>query len=712
MESWQGKQLVCTKNITKRTKNQQEIRGQSLPRSVSFRRRQGEREGEEEEDINGSQEEDKSESKIGRDKLRDAMKDLPLIGKQISVREQVQPVVKCQTSNQIEEARNYHYNNELTQQHRSSQYYDSNNNNDNNGFNSSKDKLLITPAARSMPEVCGSKQQMALSNQNAAINLQANYNNNRSQQSRQKNYHQYDYYTDSDLTCSQKETQQLNHYDDEEENILLFATEHDSSSNNNAEKSSTNGNQQRVARVTPESRIHSQPPSQLQVNNSKKSSTSHHQYSRLLYNNAPQTGRFVNYYPSWRQTQSPTSHYKNYSFHVPLHQQQHHYHLRQPVYQARYSFVAPVERTYVTPGGRFKQSFKSQTISHIPNMIKVSVEETTGRQKKTTTSKAATNNNNNSFEDYYVKPHSAGLVNIDDNSDKYFMKSEGDLLKAHVIDLRHDKGYDNPFKPGTELSWEAEMMVRLMKRGYPIQELPVLVETAKHLAKERTKESLFKSNDSSAKERVKSYDDAYDNGDGDDGMINQPRRVMNKNNLPPPTLTTTNKRNKQMQHQKSETSKLRLQSSQSDLSSGKQIWANSLSRTKSMPRFSNYSSNSEYHQDIDSIDKLITSIENDLFSGNGEYDDGKRLINETMGQNGQNISKKVPRGEKLQPDRRINGGSSLSAANMKVNNRGKRLDVRNNDNNNNSPSSRNQQDLNRMNNRKNKKNGKQCCIIQ
>lgn len=717
MESWQSKQLVYTINITKRGTTtpqlQPKFRGQSLPRSVSFRSYQGEKE---EENIYNKQEIEAGD----RDKSGNAMKDLLLIGERTSGRQQiqVQPAIKC--NNQIEEAKNcYHHYSEAQQ----NQHYDSNNNSNNNGFNSSKVKLLITPAAGRLPEVCGSKQQMALSSQNTISCMQASYNNDRSQQqqSRQKNYHHYDYYTDSELTSSQKEVQQqqLNHHD--QENILLFATEHENS-NTDTKQSYANGNYRQRAGVTPETT--QQPPSQQQVppvNNSTraKSATHHHnQYSSFFYNNnVPQTGKFVNYYPSWRQTQSPTkSYHQNYSFHVPLMQQQYHLN-QQPLYQPRYSFVAPIERIYVTPGGRFKQSFKSQTISHIPNMVRVSVEETTGERKTKAAIAVASTDNNDSFENYYDKPQPAVNKMGDVNTNKCFIKSEGDLLKAHVIDLRHDKGYDNPFKPGTELSWEAEMMVRLIKRGYPIQELPVLVETAKHLAKERqkTKASLNKT-DSKTKEGARNNDDE---------MLNESittTKLINKvinnqsNNLSPPPLTTSYSAKKR-NNQKSENIKLRRQSSQSDLSSGKQVWANSLSRTKSMPRFSNYSSqrNIDY-EDIDSLDKLITSIENemaDLVDGSeSEADDKKRLIKETIGnQNEREISTKVQERKELQSRRILDSGSG--SANIKINKQ-KRSEVKsnNNDNNDNNVTLRKQPDLNRMKKSKNKKSGRQCCIIQ
>lgn len=754
----ESKQLIYTTNIATKKTTQQLIRGQPLPRSVSFRNQDNLYQQEQEQERKQVQEQEQDQHE---DKSKNAMEDLiGEDGQQQSSRQALPVVVK---HNLVEEAKadDYHYKSQQQQNQEASQYYDGNNNDENdndndnksnnNSFNSSKVRLLITPAAVVLPKVYGSKQQqMAYSGQQNTTNLQANNNNNnfRSQQSRQKNYHHYDYYTDSELTSSQEQQnpneQQLNHYDDE--NILLFATEHDNNKPKNVRKSSSTsgGNQQRgVTKTTPEKQQQLPFP---QKNSSTRINSTNHQYSSL-YNNAPQqTGKFVNYYPSWRQTQSPTSHYQNYSFHVPSMNQHHHLNpSQQQLYQPRYSFVAPVERIYVTPGGRFKQSFKSQTISHLPTMMKVSVEETTTatttKANKTTPIMLSPNNTYNnigasSFEDFYDKP-SYGY-NTNTANDQYLMKSDRDLLKAHVVDLRHDQGFDNPFKPGTELSWEAEMMVRLMKRGYPIQELPILVETAKHLARERQKinnyNSLSRINNSSAREYIDNEGILNANNE-EQQVVSMGKKPTNSKAVMNQVGTAADSSNKR--NQKSENFiRLKRQSSQNDLnlSSGKQVWANSLSRTKSMPKFSsatNQTSNKAQYDvdcDTDSIDKLITSIENemaDLIGGAGSEEDGddnKRLISKLSNDQNKvaNIIK-VPKGQNKSEKRFRNGGGSTNE--VKVNDKLRLKEVnkssnsknyknsattsRNNNNNNNKP------DLNETNTKIKVRSGKnRCCIIQ
>ncbi|KAG9510027.1 hypothetical protein GZH46_01438 [Fragariocoptes setiger] len=56
--------------------------------------------------------------------------------------------------------------------------------------------------------------------------------------------------------------------------------------------------------------------------------------------------------------------------------------------------------------------------------------------------------------------------------------SEGNLVNIHV-DTIVDDGRDNPFKPGTELSREADIMVRLFKKGCPLNEVPTIIKKIK-----------------------------------------------------------------------------------------------------------------------------------------------------------------------------------------------------------------------------------------
>lgn len=97
-----------------------------------------------------------------------------------------------------------------------------------------------------------------------------------------------------------------------------------------------------------------------------------------------------------------------------------------------------------------------------------------------------TNNNyNHNFDDIdaHYKEHSP-LLSARNNCDDYYQQiplitrqlvSDGELQRAHQVQLDSD----NPFKPGTLLSWEADLMVRLMTRGYPVKDLPELVRRAK-----------------------------------------------------------------------------------------------------------------------------------------------------------------------------------------------------------------------------------------
>lgn len=508
-------------------------------------------------------------------------------------------------------------------------HHDNNNNNsasnndDNNGGNNGRVRPPIAPVAAERS--CGSKQQQqfvgyelvkqqplpARSHQLPSIG-------GATQNDRQKSYHHYDYYTESDLTGSlppiAASKQTANHY---EENILLFATEHNggqnSNSNNNGPIAHKQAEKQRQVTKYLNGASHKQQlaAASLEAYGSRSAKQAANCSNQLLAPSLGQTGKFVNYYPSWRQSQSPTTgHQQNYSFHVPLHLQGSH---RQPAgqqhYPARYGFVAPIgsrkqvalENPNSSVAGRSQRERlatfnRSRTISHLPNMVKISVEDTSINNSRAKNNLKPEESSNCHYEDFYDRPASS-------IGTRQFMRSDGDLLKAHLVTLRiTDEGLDNPFKPGTELSWEADMMVRLMKRGYPVQELPVLVQTAKQVAldKESSKQLLI---DESTQMAARRRPPARKSGPAKASTWSHKMTRSNSGERFEKRFTEEIDPGLILSDQQP----LVRGRSSNDLSLGKQVWANSLSRTKSMPRFSEPTSD-----DADSIDKLITSIEQEM----------------------------------------------------------------------------------------------------
>lgn len=385
------------------------------------------------------------------------------------------------------------------------------------------------------------------------------------------------------------------------ENILLrFATEHannehyrPTTSLNNYQRSTLGAKgtpvpNERVKRERNAGRSSTLPGKQLTV---AAEQPRHQQLYQAL---PPQmvVGKFVNYYPAERQPSRPSSPQRNYSFHVPLTLPSSS--LPQTgssgaAWQARYGFVAPLDRLKAGPGepaddvplpprrGQPKgwnSSFKSRTISHLPDMVKLSVDDTLpARQSRALELGSQRNYQDSLFgqDQAQAKVSSVGL-------------SEGDLLRAHRVSLaRVDPGSDNPFRPGTELSWEADLMVRLMKRGYPLDELSKLVQSAKQVA-------------ATDRDRV------------------QLARVSSGSQNPA-TLG----------RQLAADDSIRRQTSIVDLNSDtRRAWANSLSRARSMPRglglageLSGLANEQKLLKasevtDTDSIDRLISNIEDEL----------------------------------------------------------------------------------------------------
>lgn len=351
------------------------------------------------------------------------------------------------------------------------------------------------------------------------------------------------------------------------------------------------------------------------------------------------TGRFVNYYPPSRQTQSPptsTSHYRNYSFHVPLymqrspmnyhnhhHQQQHHYYhypphsnqypsrpqspafSRQSSSRYAYAKLPPQQQSRQGPADEvsdavvesdqdyvlqtpiiskpFNKSIRSQTIHNLNSTILDNPYEQRRDPLKL-------DDDANQIEDAY---------NLRRRSLRC-MASEGDLLRTDIVRYC-DGGWDNPFKPDTELSWEADVMVRLMKRGYPISELTKLVEAAKLYKTDVNGESQQKQATHNLRQET--------SGKRTTGALNQ-AKTKSSYSLDRKCDQSLS-REKDLTGNKTDRNKiLRRQSSVNQLddkkSASKQVWADTLKRTKSMPRFT--------LEDADSLDKLITSIENEISS--------------------------------------------------------------------------------------------------
>lgn len=470
---------------------------------------------------------------------------------------------------------------------------------------------------------------------------------NRQRLEDQQGYYDYCQTTDFSYDLSPPGRQPAAHY---EENILLFATEHSNSNGGGQfnKRPTTTNNNNGSSSGRSSSLIRRPNHSSNAVASNTCSPVQRPSRARQ------QVGRFVNYYPSSRQP-TPTRHTSPYSFHVPLNQQvrssmshrspspmSSNYQIigsslagdplttpmrragsrrsrssrppGQVVYQQRYGYVAPVERLEQLPPGqsRFNQTLRSRTIGHLPSMVHVSVEDNT--KSKLDLTQPDEDHFEYSQQDFEEIPEKTPII----SKGRSFVASEGDLLKAHVVTMRSkDLGYDNPFKPGTELSWEADLMVRLIKRGYPVQELPNLVRAAKEVATSSLldEEKILITNNEREKKKSQSCERIGTSGvansiGGHSAITNFNDKLHSTNKYPNKLIKTTGRNNSSKNiKDKSAT----LSHSGVDLSSCKQIWANSLSRAKSMPRFySNHNSSTTTKDDSDSLDKLITSIEQEI----------------------------------------------------------------------------------------------------
>lgn len=200
-----------------------------------------------------------------------------------------------------------------------------------------------------------------------------------------------------------------------------------------------------------------------------------------------------------------------------------------------------------------------------------------------------------------------------------YMASESNLLRTDLVSY-HDGGWDNPFKPDTELSWEADIMVRLMKRGYPISELNNLVEAAKSykLDHSRIKAEQAQPHMRRRAESVKIP--------GQQQLSHKERLLGSSDGIRDPTDV----RNMNLNEVRTVKRQSSLNQLDNKKSKSRQVWADSLKRTKSMTKFTSQSC------DADSLDKLIISIENEISSLLNETEDKRKQKNGEKSSRGKN----------------------------------------------------------------------------
>lgn len=118
-------------------------------------------------------------------------------------------------------------------------------------------------------------------------------------------------------------------------------------------------------------------------------------------------------------------------------------------------------------------------------------------------------------------------------------------MTAHIETIRDD-GRDNPFKPGTELSWEADLIVRLYKKGHPLSEVPLLLESIKKQLEQ--KKSFIDLDAANLHRRSNLSQNEVNNNDTNEAVIvNKSKTVSNDlcnvadSNLPKLDITTSEK---------------------------------------------------------------------------------------------------------------------------------------------------------------------------
>jgi len=237
--------------------------------------------------------------------------------------------------------------------------------------------------------------------------------------------------------------------------------------------------------------------------------------------------------------------------------------------QLHYGYVAPSNKV----DAKFNPSLRSKTIEHIPSMVQVSLQEAT--QSPAAPRWPA--------GDEPAPEVAAGKLAGERPLEQVVNAGDKHLLQVRPLGP-NSLGHENPFKPGTELSWQADLMVRLIQRGYPIGELNLLVAAAKQLRDHRRRHHWQSC-------------DRFAAGSGPVGA----REPLEANGS-------------QWAASKSRgaadcPSEERAQWAESP----KRVWASSLARAKSLPRIvGGQPADSGRPLAGDSLDELITSIEREM----------------------------------------------------------------------------------------------------
>ena len=384
-----------------------------------------------------------------------------------------------------------------------------------------------------------------------------------------------------------------------DENLLLFATEHDpagAKANLQTASSPLSESQGRVASGA-RSALRQRPRN----GGAEKRARS-----------AAPMGRFVSLYPA------PASHYGSlanasatanggaaaasspsapYAFHVPASWQR----ARQtpsPTQRnqpqaARYGYLArDAPKHQAPPVAKFNRSLRSRTIEHLPSMVQVSVGDTQANRKRA-------ENSLQQDERLELGPNallaSAGRLQAS--------AEQPSLTQArHTIQCPADapnRCQDNPFKPGTELSWQADLMVRLIKRGYPIEHLSGLLEAAKG-ARQRRSEL----NASQSCERLASHKQQQRPAASRQGQESRRLHSVSQTNLK--TLPSPGSGGAH--------SKVAAPLPGPTLDECRRLWASSLPRARSVPRSLQAAGEqggplAGRREDADSLDRLILDFE-------------------------------------------------------------------------------------------------------
>lgn len=183
-------------------------------------------------------------------------------------------------------------------------------------------------------------------------------------------------------------------------------------------------------------------------------------------------------------------------------------------------------------------------------------------------------------------------------SEKNQQLGNGQQLCHEIELIRPYDERENPFRPGTELSWEADMMVKLIQRGYPIKELLPLVESAKRIASKSLK-------------RLDSCPQPNQCTDTSLGQTNKHNHHGHARQRDDATSAQDDINIKTKSTSLTRSAGLSRQVSSDDIRPERGVWLNSLKRTKSLPRYLQLPRPALGFEG-DSLDDLITSIENEF----------------------------------------------------------------------------------------------------